>query len=71
MLLMYVREQFKFFLRNIVDVKCDILIEEDNKNNSCGTNSHTKLMILNKNLKFYWILEILKILIPWFSCFLF
>ena len=65
---MYVREQFKFFLRNIVDVKCDILIEEDN---SCGTNSHTKLMILNKNLKFYWILEILKILIPWFSCFLF
>ena len=42
---MYVREKFKFFLRNIVDVKFDILIEENNKNNSCGTNSHTKLII--------------------------
>jgi len=68
---MYVREKFKFFLKNIVDVKFDILIEEDNKNNSWGTNSHTKLIILNKNVKFYWILEISKIFIPWFSCLLF
>jgi len=42
---MYVSEKFKFFLRTIVDVKFDILIEENNKNNSCGTNSHTKLII--------------------------
>ena len=47
---MYLRAKLKFFLRNIDDVKFDILIKENNKNN-CETTSYTKFIILNKSCK--------------------
>jgi len=48
---MYLRAKLKFFLRKIDDVKFDILIKENNKNN-CETTSYTKFIILNKSVKF-------------------
>ncbi len=48
---MYLRAKLKFFLRKIDDVKFDVLIKENNKNN-CETTSYTKFIILNKSVKF-------------------